>query len=151
MTFHLDYDRLSELSDTVGYWYVDSLGDGWCRVYYSTDSRLPRFIPSFAKDAMIVRSRRRSNPHNAVLVARHAMLDPVSSFTFAHAGCWRVVLLLQNLAAKRSTGWVEKRCNELTGYVPSGRSGRVGRGPVAGLCHAAKTHFMKVRCRPTRH
>ena len=27
-TFHLDYDRLSELSDTVGYWYVEQLDDG---------------------------------------------------------------------------------------------------------------------------
>ena len=41
MTFHLDYDRLSELADTVGYWYVEKLDDGWCRIYYSTDSQVP--------------------------------------------------------------------------------------------------------------
>jgi len=79
MTFHLDYDRCSELSDTVGYWYVEALKDGWCRVYYSTDSQLPRFIPGFAKD------------------------------------------MLTKLASKRSTGWVEKRCNEVTGFSPTDR------------------------------
>ena len=76
MTFHLDYDRQSDLSDTVGYWYVEDLKDGWCRVYYSTDSRLPSMIPAFAKNAMM------------------------------------------NLAAKRSTGWVLKRCNVITGKAP---------------------------------
>jgi len=52
-TFHLDYDRLSELSDTVGYWYVEQLDDGWCRVYYSTDSTLPSWIPGFAKESLV--------------------------------------------------------------------------------------------------
>ncbi|KAL1518681.1 hypothetical protein AB1Y20_002968 [Prymnesium parvum] len=52
-TFHLDYTRLSDLSDTVGYWYVEALDDGWCRVYYSTDSMLPGWIPGFAKDSLI--------------------------------------------------------------------------------------------------
>lgn len=52
-TFHLDYDRLSELSDTVGYWYVEQLDDGWCRVYYSTDSTLPGWIPAFAKESLV--------------------------------------------------------------------------------------------------
>jgi len=78
MTFHLDYDRCSELSDTVGYWYVESLGDGWCRVYYSTESAMPALIPGFMKTA------------------------------------------LTNLAAKRSTAWVETRCNKITGYKPAG-------------------------------
>ena len=32
-------------SRQVGYWYVESLDDGWCRVYYSTDSVLPTWIP----------------------------------------------------------------------------------------------------------
>ena len=91
MTFHLDYDRCSELSDTVGYWYVEALSDGWCRVYYSTDSRLPRFIPGFAKDA------------------------------------------LMNLAAKRSTTWVEKRCNAITGFKGGGSGGGGGGGLGAAL------------------
>jgi ribosome-associated toxin RatA of RatAB toxin-antitoxin module len=84
MTFHLDYDRCSELSDTVGYWYVEKLADGWCRVYYSTESQLPRFIPGFAKD------------------------------------------MLTKLASKRSTSWVEKQCNLVTGYV-GGAAARVSR------------------------
>ena len=85
MTFHLDYDRLSDLSDSVGYWYVEDLKDGWCRVYYSTDSSLPRFIPGFAKDAIV------------------------------------------KMASKRSTSWVDARCNELTGNAPTGGVAR--RGP----------------------
>lgn len=53
MTFHLDYSRLSEFSDTVGYWYVEKLDDGWCRVYYSADSKLPGWVPAFARDRLI--------------------------------------------------------------------------------------------------
>ena len=83
MTFHLDYERLSDVADSVGYWYVEDLKDGWCRVYYSTDTKLPRFIPGFAKDAIV------------------------------------------NMAAKRSTSWVDVRCNELTGNSNgAGKSGR---------------------------
>merc|ERR1719424_298137 len=81
MTFHLDYDRNSDIADSVGYWYVEDLKDGWCRVYYSTDSKLPKFIPNFAKDAIV------------------------------------------NLAAKRSTSWVDARCNEITGNAPSAEDG----------------------------
>ena len=95
MTFHLDYDRCSELSDTVGYWYVEALRDGWCRVYYSTDSQLPRFIPSFAKD------------------------------------------MLTKLASKRSTGWVEKRCNAVTGYSSTaGAAAKRKRRPPLALLFA---------------
>jgi len=79
MTFHLDYTRSSDVSDSVGYWYVEDLKDGWCRVYYSTDTTLPRFIPGFAKDAIV------------------------------------------NMAAKRSTSWVDTRCNELTGNMGAGK------------------------------
>jgi len=53
MTFHLDYERLSDLSDTVGYWYVEKLADGWSRVYYSTDTKMPSWIPAFAKDKIV--------------------------------------------------------------------------------------------------
>ena len=77
MTFHLDYERCSDIQDSVGYWYVEDLKDGWCRVYYSTDSKLPKFIPNCAKDAIV------------------------------------------NMAAKRSTSWVDTRCNEITGNAPS--------------------------------
>jgi len=73
MTFHLDYTRLSELSDTVGYWYVEKLGDGWTRVYYSTDSQVPAWVPGFMKDQLV------------------------------------------NLAAKRSTSWVDVECKKEMG------------------------------------
>lgn len=60
MTFHLDYDRCSDIQDSVGYWFVEDLKDGWCRVYYSTDSKLPKFIPNFAKDAIVNLAAKRS-------------------------------------------------------------------------------------------
>ena len=88
----LDYDRCSELSDSVGYWYVEDLKDGWCRVYYSTDSQLPRFVPGYLKD------------------------------------------MLTSMAAKRSTSWVDTRCNELTGQ--GGGGGKVG-GPIPKLLKKA--------------
>ena len=53
MTFHLDYSRFSEFSDTVGYWYVEKLPDGWSRIYYSADSKLPAWVPAFARDKLI--------------------------------------------------------------------------------------------------
>ena len=60
MTFHLDYDRLSDFADTVGYWYVEKLSDGWSRVYYSTDSTLPGWIPAFAKEQLVGLALKRS-------------------------------------------------------------------------------------------
>ena len=56
--------------------------DGWCRVYYSTDSKLPKLIPGFAKE------------------------------------------MITNMAAKRSTSWVDARCNEITGTGVAGSKAR---------------------------
>lgn len=50
-------------------------------MYYSTDSKLPKLIPGFAKE------------------------------------------MITNMAAKRSTSWVDARCNELTGYTGDGAVG----------------------------
>ncbi len=44
----------------MGYWYVDDLKDGWCRVYYSGDSQLPRFVPGFIGARLINMAARRS-------------------------------------------------------------------------------------------
>ncbi|EOD18132.1 hypothetical protein EMIHUDRAFT_420385 [Emiliania huxleyi CCMP1516] len=68
MTFHLDYERLSEFSDTVGYWYVERVEDGWSRVYYSADSQLPSWVPGFARDKLIQQALRQSTSW----VDRHA-------------------------------------------------------------------------------
>ena len=62
----LDYTRCSDLSDSVGYWYVEDRGDGWCRVFYSTDSQLPRFIPGFAKNMITEMAAKRSTSWVAV-------------------------------------------------------------------------------------
>ena len=45
MVFHLDYDRRSDLDDTVGYWYVDPRGRAVCRVYYSCECKLRGWVP----------------------------------------------------------------------------------------------------------
>merc|ERR1719247_4005122 len=34
MVFHLDYDRKSDLDDTVGYWYVDQKSRNSCMVFH---------------------------------------------------------------------------------------------------------------------
>ena len=52
MTFRLDYDRRSDLDDSVGYWYVQprdapgARGDPVCRVYYSCDSKMRGWVPA---------------------------------------------------------------------------------------------------------
>lgn len=46
MTFHLDYDRQSDLDDSVGYWYVQPTGAEECRVYYACDTTLRGWVPS---------------------------------------------------------------------------------------------------------
>jgi hypothetical protein len=45
MTFRLDYDRRSDIDDTVGYWYVDPTGRASCRVYYSCECKLRGWVP----------------------------------------------------------------------------------------------------------
>ena len=45
MTFTLDYDRRSDIDDTVGYWYVDPTGKASCRVYYSCECKLRGWVP----------------------------------------------------------------------------------------------------------
>lgn len=45
MVFHLDYDRQSDLDDSVGYWYVQPTGTSKCRVYYSCDTKLRGWVP----------------------------------------------------------------------------------------------------------
>ena len=98
MTFQLDYTRKSELADTVGYWYVEELDDGWCRVFYSTDSQIPAWIPGFMKDALV------------------------------------------NLAAKRSTAWVDAECRKEMGLQLEGSGGGdVGGGDRSASAPPADT------------
>ncbi|MCP4500977.1 MAG: hypothetical protein GY822_13545 [Deltaproteobacteria bacterium] len=52
MTWTLDYDKKSELDDSVGYWYVvkHPLKTGWTRVYYSVDVRVGSWVPGLIED-----------------------------------------------------------------------------------------------------
>ena len=80
--------------------YVEALDDGWCRVYYSTDSQVPGWVPGFMKDQIV------------------------------------------NLAAKRSTSWVDIECKKAMGITkpktsdaptPLGRlSNLAARGLIVG-------------------
>jgi len=45
MVFRLDYDRRSDLDDTVGYWFVDNTGRSTCRVFYSCECKLRGWVP----------------------------------------------------------------------------------------------------------
>ena len=94
----LDYSRCSDLSDSVGYWYVEDRNDGWCRVFYSTDSQIPAWIPGFMKDALV------------------------------------------NLAAKRSTAWVDAECRKEMGLQLEGSGGGdVGGGDRSASAPPADT------------
>ena len=48
MTWRLDYSRKSDVFDSVGYWHVEAKPWG-SRVYYTTDSLLPSWIPTMLR------------------------------------------------------------------------------------------------------
>ena len=52
MTWTLDYDRLSDFDDSVGFWGVTPIEGkpGWSRVYYSVDVKLSGWVPGFVQD-----------------------------------------------------------------------------------------------------
>jgi len=54
VTWTLDYDKKSDLDDSVGYWYVqeNSNVDKLTRVYYSVHVKVPEWLPSFAVDML---------------------------------------------------------------------------------------------------
>jgi hypothetical protein len=54
LTWRLDYSRLSDLDDTVGYWIVEALPDrpGWSRVYYSVRVKMSGWIPGWVEDML---------------------------------------------------------------------------------------------------
>lgn len=53
LSWSLDYSRSSDISDTVGYWFVEPLADGWSRCYYSCDMSLPTWIPAVLRDTLL--------------------------------------------------------------------------------------------------
>ncbi len=50
MTWTLDYSRLSDLDDSVGYWRVTALSPTVTRVEYSVDIRFKGWIPGFVQE-----------------------------------------------------------------------------------------------------
>jgi hypothetical protein len=57
ITWTLDYDRLSDFDDSVGFWEAVPVEGkpGWTRVYYSVDVKLTGWVPGFVQD-MITKS-----------------------------------------------------------------------------------------------
>jgi len=45
MVFRLDYDKKSDIDDSVGYWYVQSRGFDKSRVFYSCECKLRGWVP----------------------------------------------------------------------------------------------------------
>ena len=58
MTWTLDYSRLSDLVDSVGYWCVVShpTVPGASRVYYSVEAAFPSWVPGFVVNALTSRA-----------------------------------------------------------------------------------------------
>lgn len=54
LSWTLDYARLSDLDDSVGYWRVEPLPEkpGYSRVYYSVQVKLSSWVPSFVEDML---------------------------------------------------------------------------------------------------
>ena len=52
MTWTLDYSRLSDFDDSVGYWFVEPhpTKTGWTRLYYSVEVRMKENVPGFIQD-----------------------------------------------------------------------------------------------------
>merc|ERR1712176_1126192 len=46
MVFHLDYDKRSDIDDSVGYWYVLPTGRAASRVFYSCECKLRGWVPA---------------------------------------------------------------------------------------------------------
>jgi len=46
VVWNLDYDRESDLDDSVGYWYIQPKTRESCRVYYSCDTKLRGWVPA---------------------------------------------------------------------------------------------------------
>lgn len=57
MTWTLDYSRLSDLDDSVGFWVVEPVADkpGYTRVFYSVDVKLSGWVPS-GLESMLAKS-----------------------------------------------------------------------------------------------
>lgn len=53
MTFHLDYSRKSDVSDQIGYWWVEPLGRDRSRVFYAAVSTVPVWVPPFAVGSIL--------------------------------------------------------------------------------------------------
>lgn len=52
MTWEMDYSKLNDLDDSVGYWVVQAHPDkpGWSRVFYSVDVKVGGWVPGFVED-----------------------------------------------------------------------------------------------------
>ena len=52
MIFQLDYDRKSDVSDQVGYWWVEPLSKDRSRVFYAAITTVPAWVPKICHGAI---------------------------------------------------------------------------------------------------
>jgi hypothetical protein len=54
MTWTLDYNRLSDLIDSVGFWGIEPhpTKPGWSRVFYSVEAAFPSWVPGFVVNVL---------------------------------------------------------------------------------------------------
>lgn len=108
MVWQLDYSRLSDVYDSVGYWHVEPLDDKRCIVYYTQDSLLPSWIPLPLKKSFT----------NAAMRACTGKLEPACQEAARKA------------ALKRSGGTFGK-LGQLGDRLASLRGGAMARQPPA--------------------
>merc|ERR1711972_36309 len=101
MTFHLDYDRKSDVSDQVGYWYVEPLKGDRARVYYSAMATVPVWVPKFAHGSILDLAAKRSTGWVDV--------ESVKEYAMQKRGGWRKLGAKATEVLKR----VDKRAAEL--------------------------------------
>lgn len=145
MTFRLDYDKRSDIDDSVGYWYVDPTGRASCRVFYSCECKLRGWVPPpvyniLTKEALKKatvwvsaesvkewRSSRAAGGHEALV---HFLDDVRTSFdqNFGH------LQLPRPLRPRRAGDWIERRRREAVRFVSGARppSGAPARVDFAG-------------------
>ena len=58
MVFNLDYDRRSDIDDSVGYWFAQPTGPTSCRVFYSCECKLRGWVPGPVYALMTMQERR---------------------------------------------------------------------------------------------
>ena len=83
LAWTLDYQKNSDLDDSVGLWYVSSLQHDWCRVYYSVE-----LVGKFIVKSLVVK----------LFILEHLVYDWIPKF---------IKQILSKKALTEATAWVK--------------------------------------------